>query len=117
MNNSNIRPYDLTELVEMYSGNMDNVKKTIDIFCDQMHKDIIMLKEKYESGDLLAVRAFAHRMKPNLKLLGIKEMHELVLSIEQNALNGNAAALSIELTRLYELTDITCDALHSELNV
>lgn len=99
----------------MYSGNMENVRKTIDIFCEQMHKDVVMLKERFDVKDLPAVKAFAHRMKPNLKLLGIREMHELVVSIEQTAAAGDAQSLEQQLPRLYELTDITCDALFAQL--
>lgn len=103
--------YDLTELIDMYSGNMDNVRKTIHIFCDQMRKDNEMLKSRFEEGDLLSVKAFAHRMKPNLKLFGITEMHQLVVDIEQTSAAGDKTAVKHQLEHLYQLTDLVCDAL------
>jgi HPt (histidine-containing phosphotransfer) domain-containing protein len=80
----------------MYSGNMDNVKGTLVIFIGQMRKDVTMLKQKFIEKDYPSVKAFAHRMKPNLKLFGMDEMHLLVLDIEQAALESNAAALEAQ---------------------
>jgi HPt (histidine-containing phosphotransfer) domain-containing protein len=107
--------YDLTALIDMYSGNMDNVKGTLVIFIDQMRKDVTMLKQKFSEKDYPSVKAFAHRMKPNLKLFGMNEMHLLVLDIEETALQSNASALEDQLTRLYTLSDIACERMQREV--
>ena len=100
--------YDLTALIDMYSGNMDNVKGTLVIFIDQMRKDVTMLKQKFSERDYPSVKAFAHRMKPNLKLFGMNEMHLLVLDIEQAALQADGSVLDAQLTRLYGLAETAC---------
>jgi HPt (histidine-containing phosphotransfer) domain-containing protein len=99
----------------MYSGNMDNVKGTLVIFIDQMRKDVTMLQQKFSENDFLSVKAFAHRMKPNLKLFGMNEMHLLVLDIEQAALQSNGAALDSQLTRLYSLAETACVKMQREV--
>jgi HPt (histidine-containing phosphotransfer) domain-containing protein len=107
--------YDLTALIDMYSGNMDNVKATLVIFTDQMRKDVTMLKQKFSEKDYPSVKAFAHRMKPNLKLFGMNEMHLLLLDIEQAALESNAAALDAQLTLLYGLAETACERMQIEV--
>jgi hypothetical protein len=107
--------YDLTALMDMYSGNMDNVKATLVIFIDQMRKDVTMLKQKFIEKDYPSVKAFAHRMKPNFKLFGMNEMHLLLLDIEQAALESNAAALDVQLTLLYGLAEIACERMQIEV--
>jgi HPt (histidine-containing phosphotransfer) domain-containing protein len=107
--------YDLTALIDMYSGNMDNVKGTLVIFIDQMKKDMTMLKQKFIENDFISVKAFAHRMKPNLKLFGMNDLHILVLDIEQAALESNAELLDTQLTRLYELSEAACEAMQTEV--
>lgn len=93
--------YNLTQLSEMYGGNQDNVKKTVEIFCDQLAQDMVMLRQKFEESDLASVKAFAHRMKPNLKLFGVIDMHELVLEIEASSLAGDKGVLEPQLEDLY----------------
>jgi hypothetical protein len=66
----------------MYSGNMANVYMTATVFCDQLEQDLSIVKDKFDEGDYPAVKAFAHRMKPNLKLFGVLDLHELVIEIE-----------------------------------
>lgn len=107
--------YDLTALIDMYSGNMDNVKGTLVIFIDQMRKDVTMLQQKFSENDFLSVKAFAHRMKPNLKLFGMNEMHLLVLDIEQAALQSDRNALDIQLNRLYILAETVCARMQKEV--
>ncbi len=107
--------YDLTALIDMYSGNMDNVKGTLVIFIDQMRKDVTMLKQKFSENDFPSVKAFAHRMKPNLKLFGMNEMHLLVLDIEQAALQSDRNALDIQLNRLYILAETVCARMQKEV--
>ncbi len=85
----------------MYGGNQDNVKKTVEIFCEQLAQDMVMLRQKFEESDLASVKAFAHRMKPNLKLLGVMDMHELVLQIEVSSLAGDKVVLEPQLEELY----------------
>ena len=93
--------YNLTQLSDMYGGNQDNVKKTVEIFCDQLAQDIIMLRQKFEESNLTSVKDFAHRMKPNLKLFGVMDMHNLVVLIEASSLAGDKDALGPQLEELY----------------
>jgi HPt (histidine-containing phosphotransfer) domain-containing protein len=109
------KTYDLTALIDMYSGNMENVKGTLVIFIDQMRKDIMMLKQKFTENDFPSVKAFAHRMKPNLKLFGMNDLHLLVLDIEKAAQESNAELLDAQLTRLYELAEAICETMQREV--
>jgi HPt (histidine-containing phosphotransfer) domain-containing protein len=93
-------PFDLSQLVDMYSGNMANVYMTATVFCDQLEQDLSIVKDKFDEGDYPAVKAFAHRMKPNLKLFGVLDLHELVIEIEKSALDANVPVLGPQLDTL-----------------
>ena len=98
-----IPPFDLSQLVDMYSGNMANVYMTATVFCDQLEQDLSIVKAKFDEGDYPSVKAFAHRMKPNLKLFGVFDLHELVIEIEKSALDANVPVLGPQLDTLISM--------------
>lgn len=107
--------YDLAQLIDMYGGNMENVKKTVAIFCEQLTQDVVTVKEKFESDDLLSVKSFAHRMKPNLKLFGVMDMHALVLDIEASSLAGDRALLGPQLDQMIVMAHEVMEAMKKEI--
>lgn len=107
--------YNLTQLSEMYGGNQENVKKTVEIFCDQLAQDMVMLRQKFEESDLPSIKAFAHRMKPNLKLFGVMEMHDLVVQIEASSMADDKKTLGAELEKLYERSKALTDLMKEEV--
>ncbi|MEZ4799061.1 MAG: Hpt domain-containing protein [Flavobacteriales bacterium] len=115
MSTTNQPRYDLTQLTDMYGGNMENVKKTVAIFCDQLEKDAIMVKEKFDENDLPSVKSFAHRMKPNLKLFGVMDMHELILKIEESSLAGDREKLGPQLEDLLTMASEVMQDMKKEI--
>lgn len=94
---------------------MENVKKTVAIFCEQLQQDVVMVKEKFEENDLPSVKSFAHRMKPNLKLLGVMDMHELVLEIEASSLAGDRETLGPQLEKMIGMAHQVMDSMQKEI--
>lgn len=109
--------YNLIQLSEMYGGNQENVKKTVEIFCDQLAQDMIMLRQKFEESDLPSIKAFAHRMKPNLKLFGVMEMHDLVVQIEASSMADDKKTLGAQLEKLYARSKALTDLMKEEVIV
>ena len=103
--------YDLSQLIDMYSGNMANVKMTTVIFCNQMSQDLESIQQKLDDGDLVSVKALAHRMKPNMKLFGINNLHELIISIEAACLADEIEKLKAEIKELREKAAVVIEAM------
>lgn len=112
---SNTPPFDLSQLAEMYSGNMANVYMTATVFCDQLEQDLSIVKDKFDEADYPSVKAFAHRMKPNLKLFGVFDLHELVIEIEKSALEGNVSVLGPQLETLISRGNTVITALRADI--
>jgi HPt (histidine-containing phosphotransfer) domain-containing protein len=106
--------YDLSQLIDMYSGNMANVKMTTAVFCDQMSEDMDMIQQKLDEGDLLSVKALAHRMKPNMKLFGVNNLHELIITIEASCLANQVEKLTGEVKELREKAAVVIDAMKKD---
>jgi HPt (histidine-containing phosphotransfer) domain-containing protein len=95
----------------MYSGNMANVKMTTTVFCEQMTEDMNMIQQKLDEGDLSSVKALAHRMKPNMKLFGVNNLHELIITIEATCLAGDVNKLTSEVKELREKAAVVIEAM------
>ena len=103
--------YDLSQLIDMYSGNMANVKMTTVVFCDQMSQDMDMIQQRLDEGDLVSVKSLAHRMKPNMKLFGVDNLYELVITIEASCKTQDIEKLKIEVKELREKAAVVIDAM------
>lgn len=111
---SDSQPYSFSDLMEMFGGNVDNVKSTVHIFCTQMSLDIKNLQQHFARKDFSAVKGFAHRMKPNLKMFHMTDLHLLVIEIEKSALESNQGLLGQQLEVFYEKAQTRCRIITKE---
>ncbi len=106
--------YDLSQLIDMYGGNMANVKMTTVVFCDQMSQDMDMIQQKLDEGDLVSVKSLAHRMKPNMKLFGVNNLYELIITIEASCLAHEMENLKTEVKELREKAAVVIEAMKKD---
>ncbi len=76
---------DLINLKEFSRGKNDFLVKMLQLLINQTPPAVQQIGEAIPNGDWETVRGLAHKMKPNIGLLGNQELNELILKIEKNA--------------------------------
>ena len=76
---------DLTYLKSMSDGNDTFVLKMVKTFIEETAKEIDLLKAQLETQDWYALYGTAHKIKPSFHFMGIHELKDVILSLEQNA--------------------------------
>jgi HPt (histidine-containing phosphotransfer) domain-containing protein len=79
---------DLSYLEEITGGDNEIMLEMIDIFLTESEIAIQELQTIYEQNDWQALGAQAHKLKPTLLYVGLKDIHEITLKLEKNAKQG-----------------------------
>lgn len=106
---------DLTYLKEISNGSNEFIDQMIQLYMEQT-PDIIKKMESYlTAGDLKAVRATAHKMKPSVGFMGISALKDVVLKIEEYAQNGmDIERISELIQRVKKVSDLAIKELEQE---
>jgi len=76
---------DISKLREFTNGKVKLMINTMNVLIEEIPNDIILMKTALDNLDWEKLRSVAHRVKPNFMLVATKELHENVITIEQNA--------------------------------
>ncbi len=76
---------DLINLKEFSRGKNDFLVKMLKLLIDQTPPAVQQIGESIPKNDWETVRGLAHKMKPNIGLLGNQDLNELILKLEKNA--------------------------------
>ncbi len=74
--------YSLDKLKEMADGDEDFVLSVITVFLEEVPQDLEDLEKAIEAGDYENVYQLAHKIKPNVDLLGMEQTRAIALEIE-----------------------------------
>ncbi|MET7030665.1 Hpt domain-containing protein [Sediminicola luteus] len=74
--------YSLDKLNEMAEGDEDFINSVIAVFLDEVPTDLEMLEQAIEKKDYSNVYQLAHKIKPNVDLLGMEQTRANALEIE-----------------------------------
>jgi PAS domain S-box-containing protein len=95
--------FSLLKLRAMYNDNHAFVQKTVNIFLSQFEKDVGALREKLADKDFRNVKLLAHKIKPNIDLFQIEELHGPIREIEKKAEEENPEALAALVDNLAQV--------------
>jgi len=90
--------YNLDKINEMAEGDMDFINSVISVFLDEVPQDLVGLEDALEQQDYPQVYQLAHKIKPNVDLLGMEQTRAVALQIE--TLGKNEANMS-EIQELF----------------
>lgn len=79
---------DLSYLREIAMGDDSIVIETTEAFLKDTPTALENIQKHYESEEWQQLSKQAHKIKPNLKYMGMEHAHELVLKIEEQAKSG-----------------------------
>jgi len=74
--------YSLDKIKEMAEGDEDFILSVIAIFLEEVPADLTDLEEAVASKDFQQIYKLAHKIKPNVDLLGMEQTRILALDIE-----------------------------------
>ncbi len=86
-NETNNTLYDLTQLEIIASGNKDFVAKMINLFLDEMPKNIAEINSGLQSKDYAKIGSLAHKIKPTIDIMGIAKIKSEIRLLEANCKN------------------------------
>lgn len=78
-------PYNLEKLEELSGGDRDFIVSVMSVFVEETPSDLQDLEQAVKAGDYNAVYKCAHKIKPNVDLLGMEETKSLILQVEAKA--------------------------------
>jgi HPt (histidine-containing phosphotransfer) domain-containing protein len=74
--------YSLDKLNDMAAGDEDFILSVISVFLDEVPQDLEDLENAINTGDYENVYKLAHKIKPNVDLLGMEQTRAIALDIE-----------------------------------
>ena len=93
--------YDLARLEALAEGDKDFIVKVLKVFIVEVSTDIQKMQDAFKADEMLEISKLAHKIKPNLILLGLDQATALSVKIEKNRLKP--LPLSILKNQLDEL--------------
>lgn len=98
--------YNLSKLEAIAEGDQDFILKVLEVFVAEVSEDLKRMKDFLKSNEFEEISKIAHKIKPNLILLGISSAVEHCLIIEKNRLKP--IALERFKYHLDSLDNIVC---------
>ncbi|MEH6682663.1 MAG: Hpt domain-containing protein [Sediminicola sp.] len=92
--------YSLDKLNEMAEGDEDFINSVVSVFLEEVPYDLDLLEQAVGKKDYANVYQLAHKIKPNVDLLGMEQTRACALEIETLGKNANNGA---ELDKLFQL--------------
>lgn len=74
---------DLTFLKEISDGDQDFINDVLNTFLSEMPKDMAQMNQAVTDQDIVMIGRMAHKTKSTLQTLGLFELKELALKIEE----------------------------------
>ena len=74
---------DLSFIKEISDGDQDFINEVLHTFLNEMPKDIAQMNQAVRDQDVVMIGRMAHKTKSTLQTLGLFELKELALKIEQ----------------------------------
>ena len=92
--------YSLDKINEMAAGDEDFVQSVITVFLEEVPVDLEALEKAIDEKDFDSVYQLAHKIKPNVDLLGMEQTRATALEIETL---GKSAENSAEIESKFPL--------------
>ncbi|MEX0314475.1 MAG: Hpt domain-containing protein [Allomuricauda sp.] len=74
--------YNLDKVNEMAEGDQDFITSVVSVFLEEVPMDLESLEKAIEARDYENVYKLAHKIKPNVDLLGMEQTRATALEIE-----------------------------------
>lgn len=108
--------YDLSYLNQVFQGNREMINNIINLFLQQVPEYIREMEECVRKNEPLSLHPLAHKAKSSVSMLGIKDMENDILQIEQDSKHlRNLEGLPLLVSRVRENCQVVYDQLKEAL--
>lgn len=94
---------DLTFLKQISDNDMDFIKDVLKTFLDEMPKDMEAMNQAINSQNFVDIGKIAHKTKSTLQTIGLSELKNLALTIEQAIKQGSTDSNILEQAKSFQL--------------
>lgn len=84
--------YSLDKINELADGDEEFVISVVSVFLEEVPEDLLQLETAIAQKNYPAIYQLAHKIKPNVDLLGMEQTRAAALSIENLGKQGNTGA-------------------------
>lgn len=84
--------YSLDKISEMADGDQDFINSVVSVFLQEVPQDLHDLEQALEQKNHERVYQLAHKIKPNVDLLGMEQTRAAALEIETMGKNASSIA-------------------------
>lgn len=74
--------YNLDKINEMAEGDQDFITSVVSVFLEEVPEDLQSLERAIAEKDFVQIYKMAHKIKPNVDLLGMEQTRATALEIE-----------------------------------
>lgn len=71
--------YDLSKIIELSDNDTDFIKSMVDMFLEEIPKDLEHLAEGVVDTDRTKTHEYAHKMKPSIDMFGLSCLSDILL--------------------------------------
>ena len=104
--------YNLDKINEMAEGDQDFINSVISVFLEEVPEDLEALENALAAKDHDQVYKLAHKIKPNVDLLGMEQTRAIALEIETL---GKQEANMVEIEKRFPMLKKDINQVVSEL--
>jgi len=104
--------YSLDKLNEMADGDEDFISSVISVFLEEVPQDLAGLEEALENENYQQVYQLAHKIKPNVDLLGMEQTRAAALEMETL---GKSEANMAEIKNIFPILKKDVEQVVAEL--
>ncbi|GLB48973.1 Hpt domain-containing protein [Neptunitalea lumnitzerae] len=102
--------YNLTKIEELSGGDEDFIVSVVTLFIEEVPEDMQKIEEGIAEKDYHKVYQNAHKIKPNVDLVGLDVAFQAILEIEQSARAENHEEVVAKYEVIYkEITTAIAD--------
>lgn len=92
--------FDLTQLTEMYRGDLSKVRRTVEVFRESIQQEVVVLQAAWIKQDSEGVRNQLHKMRPNAQLLGAKQLLHWIDEVSKANHGNDGFAIELGINRM-----------------
>ena len=110
--------YTLDKINEMAEGDQDFVLSVISVFLEEVPEDLIALENAITARDFEQIGKMAHKIKPNVDLLGMEPTRANAYALEQLGKNsGSIAEIEVKFPLLKKDVEQVISELKKDFNL
>jgi len=112
---TNNKHIDLEYLKQIANGSDEFILQMITVFTEEIPGEVENLQNHLKNKDWNALRATAHKMKPSYSFMGVKELEEMVHSVEEfSSSESHMEELPGLVSNIQSITNEVIAELHEE---